>query len=315
MTHLQNIFLENMAIKANIKPYSMQHDVLMWRFSPEFRGFRSKAKNCENSMSHLIKTRYSEKSVTSIDATISKVKNKLCNAFAQELEESGISLDSLKRKKGKGRPSDDESSPWKIMFNWLWREKYPLWMENYVWNSFVQLAQQNHLAVLNPEWITFNPINIDGSKGGLDLEDEFEESNQIPIDTDLALQINIDQPDKYLLLIYSGAKNDGTIQKVLISPSRHFAPDCQLEEGGMLLPQHGAKKKKGFNFKIASTDEYIGILVNKPLDLPWLTPVPTISKLETQHLEKLWEQLENQDKKIFHREIEVIDFKNNNVIS
>lgn len=61
-------------------------------------------------------------------------------------------------------------------------------------------------------------------------------------------------------------------------------------------------------FDALGKEEYLGIVVDEPLDLPELTPDPINPALEWQgkHLERVWEKLRNKNWQVFYRDFEVI---------
>ncbi|WP_336622324.1 hypothetical protein [Chlorogloeopsis sp. ULAP01] len=132
----------------------------------------------------------------------------------------------------------------------------------------------------------------------------------IPINTPLSLKINLDCPGSYLLLFNRGQDKQGNITKYLVTPSQAFAPSYQLLEKSILIPQQDAiLYEDGIEFDAEGKEEYIGIVIDNPLNLPWLNPDTDNPALEWQgkHLKEVWEQLHAQDKwRVFYRNFNVI---------
>ncbi len=65
---------------------------------------------------------------------------------------------------------------------------------------------------------------------------------------------------------------------------------------------------KDIQFDAVSTEEYMGIVINNPLDLPWLNPDPhnPVVEWKGEHLEQVWEQLRSQDNwRVFYQNFDV----------
>ena len=286
----------------------------MYRFDPDFEEYPMTHRSTNKTIANLVDQKIKGKCQRTIDPTISTVNRKIRNSFAREIQSAGIPLECLTRNRDDGRPANEEDQPWRVVFEWLWSFKYITWVEDYIWNQWKQAATPNN------QWIDFS----DGAKG---LKIPAPEATPIlPKDTPLSVRININKPGSYLLLFNRGLKipteetQEEVMTKYLIAPSQGFAPNSQLTEARMLMPQEGsmaADNNMKFEFDAASTDEYsvleeyVAILVDRELDLEWLRPNPSNSVLEWngKHLEQLWNQLQEQNIQVFHREFEVQEVK------
>ncbi len=72
------------------------------------------------------------------------------------------------------------------------------------------------------------------------------------------------------------------------------------------MPQQGAMCED-IQFDAVGKEEYIGILVDEPLDLPWLNPDPEHPALPWggQHLEEVWELLQDKNWQVFYQDFQV----------
>ncbi len=175
--------------------------------------------------------------------------------------------------------------------------------ENYIWSSWKQEASKHeHLR-----WIEFFPVESNNRM-------PMRVSSPSPLNRNLKkgilykVKIKLNVLGYYFLLLNRGLNNQGIIvSRYLVIPSLDFAPNPLLEAID-LIPQQNAKFE-GIEFDAEGKEEYIGILLDKTLDLPWLNPTPKHPTLEwnVKHLEAVLEQLQNLDtRQVFYRDFEIL---------
>ncbi|MEL7408151.1 MAG: hypothetical protein AAFN00_14535, partial [Cyanobacteria bacterium J06558_2] len=134
----------------------------------------------------------------------------------------------------------------------------------------------------------------------------------LPQDTPLDLEICLNQAEGYLLLFNRGQNPEGEVQtKYLVAPSRAYAPKYKLEDNSLKMPQEDAACSD-ISFNAAGKEEYLGILIDESLDLPWLTTNTEEYALEwkASHLEELWNKLHGKNScQKFYRDFEVVAAK------
>ncbi|MBD2432473.1 hypothetical protein CEN44_13775 [Fischerella muscicola CCMEE 5323] len=239
-----------------------------------------------------------------INQHIKEVIEKIYRGFRDELAQDGITEQQLglgNQKGNPGRKTSDIKSPWQIAYEWLWDIKYSRWLQDYIWENWKQRAQTN------VEWIQFCDRSVEYASKGMKIPQALPKEI-IPINTPLSLKINLDNPGSYLLLFNRGLDAQGNTTKYLVTPSQAFAPSYQLMEKSTLIPLQNAMCED-IQFDSVGKEEYIGIVIDKALNLPWLNPNPENPVLEWQgkHLEQVWEQLHAQDNwRVFYRDFNVV---------
>jgi hypothetical protein len=254
-----------------------------------------------------------DKFTEGFNQNIKEVIKKIHHAFLNELFQDGITEQQLGLgEKGKpGRKQSTTQGPWQIVYEWLWNVKYSRWLQDHIWENWKQQAQTQQ-SLENADWIQFCDFSEPASRGmdlsrGMDTPKPLPKE-RIPLRTALSLKTNLDYSESYLLLFNRGQDEQGNVTKNLVAPSQAFAPTYQLTKKSMTIPLANAVMPY-ISFNATGTEEYIGIIINRALDLPWLKPDPYNPVLEWQgkHLEQIWKQLYNQDNwQIFYRDFNVI---------
>jgi hypothetical protein len=134
----------------------------------------------------------------------------------------------------------------------------------------------------------------------------------IPINQSLWMAIDLElQPDKNYQLLLLNRSQDG---ESLLCPSSAFAPNALIDKPPILLPQKdswAAQAENPINFKFGKleTEEFLAIVLDKPLDLPWLTPrkEQAIPQWRAERIQELFEALEQQENwQVFYQSFEVV---------
>jgi hypothetical protein len=280
-------------------PPELQHRIFMQRFNPNNYSLKT------TEIAKILNDMQSDKDyMTGINQHIKVVIEKIYRVFRDELTQDGITEEQLGLGKGKpGRKTSNTESPWQIIYKWLWEKKYYRWLQDYIWNHWQQRALHN------VDWIEFCDRPSEYAPRGMKIPKPLPKES-IPINTPLSLKINLDSSGNYLLLFNRGIDNQGNITRYLVTPSQAFAPIYQLAEKSTLIPlQDAMLYDDGIEFDTVGKEEYIGIVIDKALNLHWLNPDPQNPVLEWQgmHLEEVWEQLRTLDNwRVFYQDFDVV---------
>ncbi len=131
-----------------------------------------------------------------------------------------------------------------------------------------------------------------------------------PANEQLLMQIDLKYP-QYQLLLFNRSET-GT---VLYCPSYGYAPKPIIEKPPLLLPQKDSwagETKQNFLFKDKGQEEFLGIVLAKPLNLPWLIPQrqEALPEWNGERIKELFEQLETQNNwQVFYQSFEVVELK------
>jgi hypothetical protein len=302
MKSLEKEFLEYIAeqiFPGNVHPVSQY-----WTFRERFNPNNYTLENVEIAKG-LHQMQPDKDYVSGINQHIKEVIKKINRVFGNELANDGISADKLglgDKKGTPGRKKSQKESPWQIIYQWLWNIKYPRWSQDYIWDSWKNRAEKSR------EWIQFSD-RLDGSKAMVIPAPKPKET--LPINTPLNLAIDVDSPGSYILLFNRGRdKKEDKVTKYLVAPSQAFAPSYELSSKVTLMPQKDSiMHEYGINFDAESEEEYLGIVIDDPLDLPWLNPDPENPVLEWkgEHLNELWEKLHRRGNwQVFYRDFKVV---------
>lgn len=290
-------YISKQIFPGNVPP-ELQYETFKERFYPN--NYTLKSIEIAKGLSQRHKQDYE----SGINQYIKEVIKKIYRVFREELAQDGITEQELGLGKGTpGRKTSNTESPWRIAYKWLWEKKYYCWLQDYIWNDWQQRAPHN------VDWIEFCDRPSEYASKGMKIPQALPKES-LPINTPLSLKINLDSSGSYLLLFNRGLDNQGNITRYLVTPSQAFAPIYQLAEKTILIPQQNAMLyDDGIEFDTVGKEEYIGIVIDKALNLPWLNPDPQNPVLEWQgmHLEQLWEQLRNLDNwRVFYQDFDVV---------
>jgi hypothetical protein len=300
MSLLEREYLEYISkqiFPGNVPP-ELQYRTFVERFNPN--NYSLKSIEIAKVLSQIHKQDYE----SGINQYIKEVIKKIYRAFPEELAQDGITEQELglgNQKRAPGRKKSDTKTPWQIAYQWLWETKYYRWLQDYIWNDWQQRATHN------VEWIEFCDAPSEYASKGMKIPQPLPKES-LPINTPLSLKINLDNSGSYILLFNRGLNAQGNITKYLVTPSQAFAPNYQLMEKSTLIPLQDALCDD-IHFDTVGKEEYIGIVIDKALNLPWLNPDPENPVVEWQgkHLEQVWEQLQAEDNwRVFYRDFNVV---------
>lgn len=290
-------YISQQIFPGNVRP-EFQYWTFIERFNPN--NFDIKSTEIAEALEH----REGKESYTSgFNQHLKEVIKKINRQFPDELERDGVTQQhlGLGQKGNPGRPTSNAKSPWQTAYQWLWEIKYYRWLQDYIWENWKQRAPTN------VEWIQFCDRPPEYAAKGMKIPQPLPKQT-IPINTPLSLRINLDSLGSYLLLFNRGSDERGNTTQYLVTPSQAFAPSYQLVEKSTLIPRQDAMCQD-IQFDTVGKEEYIGIIIDKAVNLPWLNPDPENPVLEWQgkHLEQIWELLQAQDKwRVFYRDFNIV---------
>ena len=185
---------------------------------------------------------------------------------------------------------------WKKVYQWLWKQEFPRWLTDWWWSKLQEKAEST------TNWLKFYPPNFDLKKLIVPLAKE-EVKATITVNTPHQIQLALPYPNCYLLLF-----NRGLNTRYCLCPSQAFAPMNKLPREKIKLPQDGAMCPD-IRFDAAGKEEFLAILVEKEVSLPWLIPSEANPAPEWngEQLQQLWEFLQQQDWQVFYQIFEVVD--------
>ncbi|ACB51534.1 unknown [Crocosphaera subtropica ATCC 51142] len=304
MVYLDKQFLEYVAKKifpGNTRS-EIQYHLFIERFTPNNCFTPNNYPLSHTEIARILSQRENEpgKYENGLQQNIKEIIKKINSVFREQLMADGITETQLGLgdKKGKpGRKKASESSPWQIIYDWLWNGPYFDWVQDYIWETWKQEAQSN------TNWMQFQEIGAKGMK-----IPKGEPTKKLSILTPLCLKIELNCSGNYLILFNRGKDKQGNITQNLITPSQAFAPNYQLIEKSVLIPQPNAVCGD-IQFDAEGKEEYIGIVTDSPLELSRLNAKPDELALQwkAKHLEEIWKQLNGKNNwHIFYGQFEIV---------
>lgn len=278
MPQLQTEFLE--AITKDCLPTATQVRKLIFqlRFYPENKELDHKE------ITKLLKEQLKEDVTIYISNELKEIIRALVKVFETQMIADDVNVEFLTASKPgeKGKPDK--------VYDWLWDKHYPRWSLEKQWQELVAKADKTD------DWLQveeLTPIHRDFKK---------HLPPTINLDAEINLLVNWSGESCYFLLLNQGTSGN----KFCLCPSRDFAPCYELSERQMSFPQQGAKS---LSFDSKGKEHFLGIVMEKPLDLAWLRPnsQETVPALDVDRLNELLEKLEQQGNwQMFYKSFEVV---------
>jgi hypothetical protein len=209
----------------------------------------------------------------------------LVDTFEAPMIKDKVDLEYLKS----NEPGTNKKYP--LVYDWLWENYYPRWLLEQQWQKLVAKADKTD------DWlqVQLTPVERDVR---LPIQ------ATIPVNSDIFLLVKWNGENRYLLLLNKGTSG----KKLCFCPSQYFAPSGELSQQGMSLPPTGAKAKS-IVFEDAGKEHFLGIVMEKPLDLAWLRPngQEPVPALDAGRFNELLEKLEQQGNwQMFYKSFEVV---------
>lgn len=253
--------------------------------------------------------------VTSIGTTSQNVVQAMVNKYKEEMAKDEVNIDILVN------GQQGQRGTWREVYKWLWEQKYPRWLEAHSWDILREKATSpaNWIGFLTEEdkekVVAGEKVLGGGFRGAyLDLppapEPEPEITPIIPANKRLLMQIDLEYPQYQLLLF-----NRSEAGTVLYCPSFGYAPQPIIEKPPVVLPQRDSwagETKQNFLFKDKGQEEFLAIVLAKPLNLPWLAASKQegIPKWNGQRILEVFNHLEQSGEwQVFYQSFEVVELK------
>lgn len=232
-----------------------------------------------------------------------KHKKAISGLYEAEMRADEVDVDSLLNGK------QGEGSPWKVVYDWLWNKKYLRWIDENGW----QILQEK--AISAPDWIQFKSQQQMASakrapKRRSPPASAQKVASKIPAHEALWMVVDLAYSNYQLLLFNRSAEG-----QYLLCPSLEFAPNAMIKKPPILLPQKSPwyddpDEKENFTFEVVGQEEFLAIVLEKPLKLDWLTPreEDSLPECNGQRFKELFDELEQQEKwQVFYQSFEVVE--------
>jgi hypothetical protein len=242
--------------------------------------------------------------VTSIGTTSQNVVQAIAHQYQDELKQDGVDLNILVN------GNRGQRGTWQAVYYWLWNHKYPRWLNDNSWKILQEKAKPNL------GWIEFKTdkemAEFPGGTKAPSLRLPPPSVPEIPptIPANQLLWMRIDlEYSNYQLLLFNRSQQG----KYLLCPSFGYAKNSIIDKPPILLPQKDSfadQTGQKFIFEEMGKEEFLAIAVEKPLNLPWLTPKQeeALPEWNAERIKELFEQLEQQDQwHIFYQSFDVVE--------
>lgn len=248
--------------------------------------------------------------------TIRNALKYICKKYEYEMKKDEVKIEKIFAcgpggilKSAEGEDSSKKFSPWKVVYHWVWNQKYLRWIDENGW----QILQEK--ANPNPNWLQFlteeKKADLLGVDRGPYLElpppPPPEITPTITANQSLWMAIDLEYPNYQLLLL-----NRSKTGRLLLCPSFGYALNPIIVRPPILLPQKDSwagQKKKNFIFRETGKEEFLAIVLETPLNLAWLTPQrqDCLPECNAERIKELFEQLEQQGNwQVFYQNFEVV---------
>lgn len=232
----------------------------------------------------------------SINQTMNQIVGRVRDRWGTAMVADGIDLERLKGEQGGQRQR--QKTPWQVVYDWLWETEFPRWQGQQIWQTWLDKADKYR------EWLRFELSEEAAAVGTTRMKTNNEplQPQQITVNRDYKAVIDLKKYVHRPWLFLNRVGNGGLV----VSPSRDFAPNAEITCHPLLLPQADADMET-IEFEEPTTEEFLSIVLTRPIDLPWFRQQPT-PEWDGLRLGELWEELEKQPEwYAFYRAIEVCD--------
>lgn len=236
-----------------------------------------------------MKAKLGEDCEQAIGTTVKNVLQIIVGKHGATMQTDGVDTEAILH------PGRGHKGAWQEVYKWFWERYFPDWLRDWLWQ---QLCQQ---ADAGRDWMRFTPA--EGYKGLIVPPPREVDKPKIRANSAAYLYLDLPHANRYLLLL-----NRGLHTRYCVCPSQAFAPQAVLSGDAMWMPQDGAMCRD-FQFDEAGNEEFLGIVVDKEISLPWLIPSEEnpAPQWNGEQLRQLWESLQQQDWQAFYQEFEVVE--------
>lgn len=240
---------------------------------------------------------------TSIGTTEQNVVRAIVNLYQEEMEQDRVNINIFLN--GQKRPRGS----WREIYHWLWKHKYLRWLDKNGW----QILQEKAMSAT--DWIQFKSQQEMASakrapKRRPPPASAQKVASKIPAHEALLMEVNLAYSNYQLLLFNRSAEG-----QYLLCPSLEFAPNGMIDKPPILLPQQGSyaddyDEKENFTFEVIGQEEFLAIVLEKPLKLDWLTPreEDSLPECNGKRFKELFDELEQQENwQVFYQSFQVVE--------
>jgi hypothetical protein len=285
MQSFEEKFLETIAKDYLSSTTPARKLLFQLRFDPKFHPQNVKEGLSNKQIYSMVKEQLSKGSSLPTGTDLKFLIRTVADAFETQMLQDGVDIEFLKS----DEPGKD--GKWQVVYDWLWQKYFPRWLLEQQWQELVAKADKVD------DWLQVTP-------GERTLRMPEPRQSTIPLKTEVYLLVNLNWVNRFFLLLYQGT--DG--KKYCLCPSKGFAPSSELSEQKMYLPQRDAEELSMY-FQDAGKEHFLGIVMEKPLDLLWLRPnaQEPVPSLGANRLNELWKNLEQQgDWQMFYKSFDVV---------
>jgi hypothetical protein len=285
MQALRGKFLESLARDCLGTATPARKLIVQLRFDPKYHPENGIEGRNHQEIAKLVQKQLNEDVSNRFGTDLQWVVKTLVSEFEPQMKQDGVDIEFLTA------GNKGEKGKWLVVYDWLWQKHFPRWLLEQQWQELVAKAEKVD------DWLQVN-------LGKRTLRMPEPRQSTVPLKTEVYLLINLNWVNRYLLLLYQGT--DGI--KYCLCPSKGFAPSGELSDKEMYLPQTGAMEPSMY-FQEVGTEHFLGIVLEKPLELPWLRPNEgePVPSLNANRLNELFEKLEQQgNSQLFYKSFDVV---------
>ena len=285
MEALKEKFIESLARNCFATATPARKLIFQLRFYPKYHPENGIEGRNNQEIAKLVQKQLNEDVSHRIGTDLQWIVKTLVSEFEPQMKQDGVDIEFLTA------GNKGEKGKWKEAYDWLWQTHFPRWLLEQQWQELVAKAEKGD------DWLQVKPV-----ERALRMPEPRQST--VPLKTEVCLLVNLSWVNRYLLLLYQGT--DG--MKYCLCPSKGFAPSGELSDQEMYLPQVGAREPSMY-FQEVGTEHFLGVVLEKPLELPWLRPNDgePVPSLNANRLNELLEKLEQQgNSQLFYKSFDVV---------
>ena len=232
-----------------------------------------------------------------IGVPIKKIIKTITTHYQEELERDDIDVERILNAPP-GRTTG--LTPPQLIYDWLWYKKFPRWRGNKIWNIWNNKGKANR-----SDWLKFKPRSNLTSRPMY-----IEPENELNLNINYNMQVDINYPDRHLVLLYQGKTACGkSTPRYLLCPSLSYGVESQMLKSNMVFPQSNSNSiNSAITFYQEGYEDYLAI-VFKDIPLFWIdrlngkTPV-----VDDDSIWALWNEIEDKDRhcKFYYQTFNVV---------
>ncbi len=231
------------------------------------------------------------RNIEGISQIISRVAYQIWEIFQEEMTADGFKLE---RTNQQGQPRNEDQSPYRVTYKWLWEKKFP----RMAWDLAKEVAEpvKDELEMI--------PYEIPIPQDNRIITTHIPREETLQKEKDYRLKLNLPHTG-YLLLINESANNN----KYLISPSKAFAeiPSCRLSQP-LFFPPDNDRHRAPLAFG-TEKELFLAIVTDREIKLSWINEdyLNEDVELDKQRLFEIFQEVGKlSDCQVFQRSFGVV---------